>query len=241
MMEGEIVKDIFACLLTIGGALSALKLFDELARRDVFDKLLSRKLVHITIGLLFMLFWPLFSDAPRSRYLAALAPAGNAFRMLALGLGLWEDKALVKAITREGNRRELLKGPFNYAIAISAVTILFWRNSPISAVAVANLCAGDGIADIAGRSFGSIKLPYNKNKSYAGSFAMFIFSSFISIVYLWFFSSFDFYNITASTINQVIFVCFISALVESLPVSTTLDDNFTVPFTAVIAGMLFLN
>ncbi|KAJ7522228.1 hypothetical protein O6H91_18G002600 [Diphasiastrum complanatum] len=240
-MDVEAVKDVLVCLFTIGGALSSLKVFDELAKRDVFDKILSRKLVHITIGLIFMLFWPLFSDAPTSRYLAALAPAGNAVRMLALGLGFWEDRALVKAVTREGNKKELLKGPLYYAIAISAVTILFWRTSPISAVAIANLCAGDGVADIVGRRFGFVKLPYNKNKSYAGSIAMFIFSSLVSIIYLWFFSSFGFYIVTNSLINQVILVSLLTALVESLSVSTSLDDNFTVPFTAVIAGMLMLN
>lgn len=40
--------------------------------------------------------------------------------------------------------RELLQGPLYYAITITIVTLFFWRNSPVGAVAVANLCAGDG-------------------------------------------------------------------------------------------------
>lgn len=38
-----------------------------------------------------------------------------------------------------------------------------------------------GIADIVGRRFGSQKLPYNKNKSFAGSIAMVV-AGFISSV-----------------------------------------------------------
>ena len=38
-----------------------------------------------------------------------------------------------------------------------------------------------GIADIMGRRFGSIKIPYNKKKSWAGSISMFIFGFLISM------------------------------------------------------------
>ncbi len=41
---------------------------------------LSRKLVHITAGPLFVLTWPLFSWAPHSRYFAAVIPALQALR-----------------------------------------------------------------------------------------------------------------------------------------------------------------
>ena len=36
------------------------------------------------------------------------------------------------------------------------------------------MCGGDGLADLVGRKFGSAKLPFNKNKSWAGSLAMFV-------------------------------------------------------------------
>ena len=41
---------------------------------------LSRKLVHITAGPLFVLTWPLFSCTPQSRYFAAVIPALQALR-----------------------------------------------------------------------------------------------------------------------------------------------------------------
>lgn len=41
---------------------------------------LSRKLVHITAGPLFVLMWPLFSWAPSARLYAAVIPALNSLR-----------------------------------------------------------------------------------------------------------------------------------------------------------------
>jgi hypothetical protein len=37
-----------------------------LASNDVFDRNLSRKLIHISSGSLFMLTWPLFSSRPEA-------------------------------------------------------------------------------------------------------------------------------------------------------------------------------
>lgn len=41
---------------------------------------LSRKLVHITTGPLFVLTWPLFSSAPEARYYAAVIPVLQGIR-----------------------------------------------------------------------------------------------------------------------------------------------------------------
>lgn len=45
------------------------------------------------------------SSAPLARYMAAFAPGANGLRMIGLGLGLWTNNALVKAISREGGKR----------------------------------------------------------------------------------------------------------------------------------------
>lgn len=71
-------------------------------------------------------------------------------------------------------RRELLRGPLYYVLVLLAVTLLFWRQSPIGITVVALMCGGDGLADLVGRRFGSAKLPFNQNKSWAGSLAMFL-------------------------------------------------------------------
>lgn len=230
--------DFVAAAITLVGALGILQVFDELAKRDVLEKKLSRKLVHILSGLVFMLFWPLFSSSPIAKYMAAFAPAANGIRMIGLGLGLWTNEALVKACSREGGRRELLQGPLYYAVTITIVTLFFWRNSPVGVVAVANLCAGDGFADIVGRKYGTQRLPYNRSKSVIGSIAFFVMASLASMGFVAYFSAFGFFPATANIYLATIGVSLASAIAESLPLP--LDDNFTVPFVAIAAGMLLL-
>ncbi|KOM52625.1 hypothetical protein LR48_Vigan09g128400 [Vigna angularis] len=176
-----LVSDIYATAISAIVALSFLRLWQETAKRDIFDKKLNRKLVHISIGLMFMLCWPLFSTENRAPFFAALIPGVNIIRMLVTGLGIVKDEATVKSMSRFGDYRlqycilesqELLKGPLYYATTITLASIIYWRTSPVSIAAICNLCAGDGMADIVGRRFGGVKIYYNKNKSYAGSIAM---------------------------------------------------------------------
>ncbi|XP_068644218.1 probable phytol kinase 2, chloroplastic isoform X2 [Aristolochia californica] len=232
--------DIFASAVVSGVILAVLKFWEELAKHRVLDQKLSRKLVHISIGLVFMLFWPLFSSGSQAPYLAALAPGINIIRMILLGLGIWKNDALVKSMSRSGDYRELLKGPLYYALTLTIATAVFWRTSPVSLAAVCNLCAGDGVADIVGRRFGHQKLPYNRNKSISGSIAMASAGFLASVVYMHYFSLFGFIEESWGLVLSLLVVSVASAIVESLPISTELDDNLTVPLTAVLLGSLVL-
>ncbi|RLN24335.1 hypothetical protein C2845_PM07G27480 [Panicum miliaceum] len=140
---GGLAHDLGSAAVTAGVALALLKFFEELAKRGVFDQKLSRKLVHISVGLVFLLFWPLFSSGTYAPFLAALAPGVNIIRMLLLGLGLVKNEAMVKSISRSGDHRELLKGPLYYATTITFATSVLWRSSPIAIALICNLCAGD--------------------------------------------------------------------------------------------------
>lgn len=237
-VQGLNASDFVAAAVTLAGALGILQFFDELAKRDLVEKKLSRKLCHILSGTVFMLFWPLFSAAPLAKYLAAFAPAANGLRMLGLGLGLWKNEALVKAISRGGSQSELLRGPLYYAITITVATLFFWRNSPVGACAVATLCAGDGFADIVGRKWGKRKLPYNSSKSILGAVTFFVMASLACMGYVAYFSAFGFFIATPRMYLASVGVALVSAIVESLPLP--LDDNFTVPFSAIGIGMLLL-
>ncbi|CAA2954038.1 probable phytol kinase 3, chloroplastic [Olea europaea subsp. europaea] len=170
--ENPVVSDVIATALSGGIALSLLRLWEETAKRGLFDQKLNRKLVHVSVGLAFMLCWPMFSSGRQGAVMAALVPAVNIIKMLLLGLGIWKDDATVKSMSRFGDHRELLKGPLYYASTITLAGAIYWRTSPIAIAAICNLCAGDGIADIVGRRFGKHKLPYNRNKSIVGSIAM---------------------------------------------------------------------
>ncbi|KAM0953192.1 putative phytol/farnesol kinase [Dioscorea sansibarensis] len=172
-------------------------------------------------------------------FLAALAPGINIFRMLFLGLGIWKNEAMVKSVSRHGDYRELLKGPLYYACTITLATSIFWRTSPIAIAAICNLCAGMvRIADIVGRRFGSQKLPYNKNKSFAGSIAMVVAGFTASVAYMHYYSMFGFMDVNWSLIIGFLVVSMTASLVESLPISSELDDNLTVPLTSLLVGSL---
>ncbi|KAG9453558.1 hypothetical protein H6P81_006462 [Aristolochia fimbriata] len=103
LQETDLAFDIIASAVVSGVTLAVLKFWEELANRRVFDQKLSRKLVHISVGLVFMLFWPLFSSGSLAPYLAALAPGINIIRMMLLGLGIWKNDALVKSMSRSGD------------------------------------------------------------------------------------------------------------------------------------------
>ncbi|KAK9908102.1 hypothetical protein WJX75_002777 [Coccomyxa subellipsoidea] len=128
--------------------------------------------MHIGNGLLFVLFWPCYTEHYVSKYLCASVPLMAALHFALVGMGAVADASLVASATRTGDRRELLHGPLLYGTIIGALTIIFWRGSPSGVAAIAVLCAGDGLADIVGRRLGtSNKLPYSPNKSAAGTMA----------------------------------------------------------------------
>ncbi|CAO2197067.1 unnamed protein product [Urochloa humidicola] len=236
--SGDLYHDLGSTAVTAGVALALLKFFEELAKRGVFEQKLSRKLVHISVGLVFLLFWPLFSSATYAPFLAALAPGINIIRMFLLGTGLMKNEAMVKSMSRSGDYRELLKGPLYYATTITFATSLFWRTSPIAIALVCNLCAGDGIADVVGRRLGKQKLPYNPNKSYAGSIAMAVAGFLASVGYMHYFHTFGFIEETWYMALGFLVVSIAATLVESHPISSELDDNLTVPLTSFLVGIL---
>ncbi|KAI3676181.1 hypothetical protein L1987_85782 [Smallanthus sonchifolius] len=236
--ESPVAGNICALVFSTCLALSLLRLFEETARRGVFEQKLNRKLVHITIGLAFMLCWPLFSSGSEGAFLAALVPGVNIVKVLLIGLGIAKDEATVKSMSRYGDYREILKGPLYYASTITFCCMMYWRTSPIAIAAICNLCAGDGFADIIGRRFGNKKLPYNNDKSFAGSIAMAIAGFMSSVGYMCYYSMFGFVGRSFGMVVGFLVVSVASSLVESHPLSSKFDDNLTVPLASLLIGTL---
>lgn len=239
--ESPLLRDAGAAVLTAGAAMAVLRFWEEVGNRALLDQKLCRKLVHISVGLVYFLMWPLFSaDDVYAPFLASLVIALNIVKVTLIGLGVIKDDGVVNSMTRNGDYRELLKGPLYYACAITLTTIIFWRTSPISIAVICNLCAGDGVADIAGRRFGHAKLPYNPDKSYAGSIAMFFAGFVASILYMCYFHLFGFVEQSWIMVAAFGITSLAAAIVESLPVSTRLDDNLTTPIaSALVGGLVF--
>ena len=135
---------------------------------------ISRKVIHIGTGPLFVLCWILFDTGIETRFLAAVVPLISTVQFALAGLGIIRDKASVQSMSRSGVKKELLKGPFYYGLAFIAITLLFWKTSPIGIVALMILCGGDGVADLFGKQFGKTLLPWSKEKTWVGSIAMLI-------------------------------------------------------------------
>ncbi|KAG7613467.1 hypothetical protein ISN44_As05g053800 [Arabidopsis suecica] len=236
--ENSVLSDVCAFGVTSIVAFSCLGFWGEIGKRGIFDQKLIRKLVHINIGLVFMLCWPLFSSGIQGALFASLVPGLNIVRMLLLGLGVYHDEGTIKSMSRHGDRRELLKGPLYYVLSITSACIYYWKSSPIAIAVICNLCAGDGMADIVGRRFGTEKLPYNKNKSFAGSIGMATAGFLASVGYMYYFASFGYIEDSGGMILRFLVISIASALVESLPISTDIDDNLTISLTSALAGFL---
>jgi phytol kinase len=231
--------DAIAALITLILALLWLRIMDAIAHRGWLEPKLSRKIIHIGTGPLFVLCWPLFSGNFSARYFAALVPLSITVQFIAIGLGWFQDPAAVKAMTRTGNPREILRGPLFYGLVFVVCTIFFWRNSPVGIVALMMMCGGDGLADIVGRRWGDRKLPLSSDKSWAGSAAMFGGSFTFALGMLAWFEHLGLLRFSlVATTGVVAAIALIATLVEALPFRDI--DNLTIAGAAIVLGLWWL-
>lgn len=226
-----------AFILTLVIALLWLRLVDFFAHRGIISSSLSRKIIHAGTGLIFVLCWLLFPDKPVSRFLAAIVPLGITAQFALVGLGVIKDQASVDAMSRSGQRSEILRGPLFYGIVFIILTLVYWKDSPIGIVALMLLCGGDGLADIVGSRVLSAKIPWSKGKSLAGSAGMLAGGLFFSFVVVAIYSAQGIFTVPFPVyIVPIMVITLAATLVESLPFSDI--DNITVPAIAVLIGHL---
>lgn len=227
---------IAAFLVTLILSIVWLRTIDFFAIKGVISKKLSRKIIHIGTGPIFVLCWMLFPDNNFSRYLAAIVPLLITIQFFLIGIGLIKDQASVDAMSRSGDPQEILKGPFFYGIAFVVITILFWKDSPIGIIALMILSGGDGFADIVGRRIQSLPLKWSPGKSLAGTIAMFLGGTIFSIVVLIIFNMTGIMTLNFSQIiPRILFLNIIATIVESLPIKDW--DNITVPVVVILIGL----
>lgn len=229
------MNNIVATVLTFAIALIWLRLMDFFAHRGLIESRLSRKLIHIGTGPLYVLCWLMFQDTPEARWLAALIPLAITVQFALIGLGIIKDDASVKAMSRSGDRREILRGPLYYGIAFVAVTLIFWKTSPVGIVALMLMCGGDGIADIVGRRIASPKLPWSRDKSVAGSTAVLLGGFGLAAPILAIYVAMGVFPAPFSRyLVPLALVSLLGTAVESLPYKDI--DNLTLTFATVLAG-----
>jgi len=226
-----------ATLLTLAIAVLFLRLMDYIAHRGWIDSKTSRKLIHIGTGPIFVLCWLMFPELPISRWLAALVPLLITVQFALVGTGVLKDEAAVKAMSRTGDRREILRGPLFYGIAFVAITLLYWKDSLIGIPALMMMCGGDGIADIVGRRVRSPKLPWSRDKSLAGSLSVFAGGWLLTILVFAIYVGVGAFN---GPLNRyfvpITWIALGATLVESLPFKDV--DNLTLTFVSALIGHL---
>jgi len=231
------MNPFLATLLTFAIAIFFLRLMDFIAQRGWIDSKTSRKLIHIGTGPIFVLCWLMFPDLPVSRWLAALVPFLITMQFALVGTGIIRDEAAVKAMSRTGDRREILRGPLFYGLVFVAVTLIYWKDSLIGIPALMIMCGGDGIADIVGRRVRSPKLPWSPEKTVAGSLSVFLggwlLTIFIFAIYVW---AGAFSGPLAGFLLPVTWIALGAALVESLPFKDV--DNITLTAVSALIGHL---
>ena len=224
-------------LITFIIALAFLRLMDSLAARGWITSRLSRKLIHIGTGPIFVLCWLLYPNVPEARWLAALVPFAITLQFALVGFGFLEDEAAVQAMARTGDRREILRGPLYYGLMFVLLTILFWKDSPVGTVALMILCGGDGVADLVGRRFDRNKLPHNPRKTVAGSISVFIGGWLLSALILSIFVAAAVFNGPFDKfLWPLTLVSLACTAIESLPFRDV--DNITVTLTRIILGLV---
>ncbi|MGE5140751.1 MAG: diacylglycerol/polyprenol kinase family protein [Rudaea sp.] len=241
LSNNPLLRDLLATVATLAVALAWLRLMDALAHRGVFEPRLARKVIHIGTGPLFVLCWYLFSDQYLARFLAALVPLSITIQFALVGFGVIRDEMAVQAMTRHNDPREILRGPLYYGIVFVVCTILFWRNSPVGVVALMLMCGGDGLADVVGRRFGSRKLPFSREKSWAGSVAMFLGGLFFALGFVFLMNSLGSFQPSldmSSAAARITLIALVATAVEALPLHDV--DNILITAAAVGLGLLWL-
>jgi len=232
------LNNYIALVITFALSLIFLRSMDFIAQRGWMDSKLSRKVIHIGTGPLFVLCWFLFDDAPSARWLAALVPFAITMQFALIGLGVMKDEASVKAMSRTGDPREILRGPLYYGIMFVVLTLVYWKDSPIGIIALMMMCGGDGIADLVGRRFVSPKLPWSREKSVAGTLGVFlggwVMSAFIIYIFV---TAGVFAGAFTNYLLPISWIALAGALAESLHYKDI--DNVTMTLASVLIGSLF--
>lgn len=231
-------KAWLAMIITLVLCILWMRLVNLLAVKGIISSSISRKVIHIGTGPLFVICWLLFPDKPISRYLAAFVPMMIVIQVLLVGLGKMKDHASVKSMARTGARDELLKGPLFYGIVFVFVTIFFW-NSVYAVIPLMMLCGGDGVADLVGSRIKSASIPWSRKKTVLGSLSMLVGGFILSILVIAFLKQgFSDLLPLGNYLFPLAIISLVATLVESITPSDY--DNLTVPASALIMSIILL-
>ena len=248
----DLIQDILVTVFAAIASTILIQVISYLAMNQTITTKDSRKLIHTLSAPLFCFLWPLYSSSNilGSQLFVSSVVLTQTIKLLLAGLGQGgkDEESLAIAVSRQGSKEEALGGPFIYCIVLLSVIVLFWQNNMACAImTLSAMAAGDGMADIVGRRYGSVKWPWSPTKSIVGTIA-FILSSTLcaTLLFIWFHIMGDLtglsmlvsYQVPSSWILVLGKIFLISITCAMVELSTWLDDNITVPMTAAILSYL---
>lgn len=179
----------------------------------------SRKFLHIMTGNIAFLL-PIFVTKEVMAFLAA-----GPFILFTF---LMSPYTPIKKIRGKTSAAGHGMGLVYYSITWTILAYLFFDNMVVIAIGILSMSYGDGLASVIGIKFGKKKYNiFGDEKSYMGSFSMFIFTFITTIIALLYYNI----NVTNYVILVLLFMAFIASIVEGITPKGL--DNLTVPFACV--------
>lgn len=237
-----LLRDVVATVVTSSLGYGFVQLITWAVSAGRFEPRDARKIIHTLSAPLFMLLWPIFSASPGARVFASIVPALNAVRLFLAGSSNQAESALATAVSRSGDVKEAVGGPFIYVCMLAASILLFWRDSPTGIVAMSSLAAGDGMADLIGRRYGVNNQWPGTKKSIAGTAAFWLSSTVTAtglLAWMQYTGCLEIPGGLPEAAGIVAGITLVSALLEIIPWFG--DDNYTVPLSAALLSVLFLH
>jgi dolichol kinase len=186
----------------------------------------SRKVLHIMTGNIAFIL-PLFQTREVMAFLAA-----GPFILFTF---LMSPHSPIKSIRGKTSAAGHSMGLVYYAITWTILAYVFFDHMEIIAIGIFAMSFGDGFASLLGTTFGKRK--YNvvgDEKTYLGSFFMFVFTLIMMTVALIYFGV----DVTITKLLVLPFIALIAMLVEAITPKGL--DNISVPFTTSILYWVFL-
>jgi len=227
-MVSIFVQNTILSLIVTSITFAVLFLLNYLNKKNLITTEVSRKVVHIGAGTLYLAIYFYNDHGYFSKYLNIFP---NLFWTCIL---IWKSQhhssvyqqydLVVSTITRNHRGSELLRGPlfFNFVMIICG-SVLY--KTTLGSIIMGILTWGDGLAAVIGVHYGTQRKIYG-SKTLDGLLAMFFTGIIASIVYISLLVDFQ-----AVHLFKIIVISFITAIIETL---TTSDfDNLTIPFCII--------
>jgi phytol kinase len=228
-MISTFVQNTILSLIVTSITFAVVSLLSYFNRKNSITTEVSRKVVHIGAGTLYLAIYFYNDQGYFSKYF-------NIFpNLLWTGILIWKSQhrssvlqkydLVVGTMTRNHRESELLRGPlfFNFVMIICG-TVLY--KTILGSIIMGILTWGDGLAAVIGVNYGSQRKIY-RSKTFDGLLTIFIVGIIASMIYISLLVDFQ-----SIHVFKICVISFITAVIETLSPSDF--DNLTIPLSITV-------